>query len=60
DLKASQESEIAKLKKDYEDRPERVKENYAVDEKKLNIAQGELISKLTKEMDEALKQEKTG
>ncbi|MCI29425.1 hypothetical protein A2U01_0050634, partial [Trifolium medium] len=69
DLKASQESEIAKLKKDYEDRLERMKENYVVEEKKLRedaIAQGELISKPTKERDEAvsglgaLKQEKTG
>ncbi|MCH80223.1 hypothetical protein A2U01_0000988 [Trifolium medium] len=55
-LKASHKSEVEKLKKEYDDKLDKVKESYVVVEKKLKedaASQGELISKLTKEKDEA-------
>ncbi|MCH79875.1 hypothetical protein A2U01_0000636 [Trifolium medium] len=57
DVKASQKSEVDKLKKEYEDKLVKIKESYADTEKKHKenvAAQGELISTLTKERDEAL------
>ncbi|MCI49247.1 hypothetical protein A2U01_0070491, partial [Trifolium medium] len=53
----SQKNEVAKLKKNYDVQLDKVKENYAAETKKLKedaTAPGEVISKLTKERDEAV------
>ncbi|CAJ2641266.1 unnamed protein product [Trifolium pratense] len=56
-LKESQEGEAERLKKEYEDKLAKVKEGYAASETKLKenaAAQGEMISKLSKEKDAAV------